>query len=330
MQSAWKPCCLWVGFALCIVTLSAQASPPETVGALLRQSGWSRWEIQAGRLTLPHIRLAPNRTLNQESMDVRESLHMNSSAEHASLKYNYQAPSLEWTLEWVDQHFTLHETSDTRSFQMEQLPNGHVTVIVLNADQPAVELKATGFWQFALIHTECFQHEVAPRLESLRHNWQLQSQADDIAKQLKIASASDWKSQRRRWRTAIEHLSSNSYGERVAAQALLAKERHALIPYLASLDLRSFDEEQQRRLEYLRGVQSTANESAEEVAAALVYDQALWCQFIEQGDIATRTGAVAHLSQLLDRPIPFDTNAQADRRAAEWEKIRRNLLPTQR
>lgn len=320
-----KPFALSLGLILAVSTgFAGESAGP---AALLRRTGWVRFEIAGGRVAVPDLAHAPNRSVNLESAEGRETVLLNTTSSESSFSYSFESKERHLQVEYkAGGRFYLSDTQGQTRFTIDQPTEGPITLKLTTSGEKPVELSQRSVWHLLILHRDFCQQQLLPRLELLHPAWRLAEQADEVQEQIWTAMDSNWERDRDRWRKMVANLSSNDFGARRDADRQLKSECVAASGYLQSLDLGAFNPEQRRRIEQLVLMAQTRRDEPTQVAGFLIYDAPLCVEMLASSESLQRQKAASHLGKLFGRPIHFEASAPASVRDSQIRSIKETLL----
>jgi hypothetical protein len=325
---------LLLGWAM---AATGQAQP---VSPLLRQighgRGWFRYSISGGKLAigpenLNNFPIVQNMRNGPQGQQVQE--------EQLSTGNDNGRPSLNYRRTSTDEELTI-EIAPNRQVRFQRLPRGESKVVPVEFLQDA-EAKATlrigagaeqrvlaspGIWQLIIAHPkECQQH-LFPLLEMLRPGWKLAEAAAEAEKALLRLAETTAPPDHASRAAMVKQLGDDSFTKREAADRALRAGGRSVVEYLKQLDLDRLDAEQQFRVRrIIRSLSQRDEESAEQIASALLDDRFVWLVFLERPEVATRQLAARRLADLLGGPVAVDPAADPATQKEQREQLRTRI-----
>lgn len=294
-------------------------------GALLRRISAIRIEVASGKIACPTLARASNRTFSDEHGGSKESLSINAGSEEPSLSYRYAGPGREWILDLHGNSLRLSDKSATETLVYEQHAEVPLKLTLQTGASSARQITARSLWHWLVFSPE-IRGVLLPRLESLRSDWELGQQADQIRQELIKADQRPWTSHRGKWEKAVSQLRDADYQIRQSADRMLRSGGSPAAAFLEAIDEEKLDQEQRRRVARIVAAAAHDIDEPTAIAAAWCFDGEVWCHLLQDAEPAVRALAADHLSQLLGRPLVFDPSAQAPIRSAQLRVIEETLL----
>lgn len=217
-------------------------------------------------------------------------------------------------------------SSQEPHISLEQEPGGLIRLKIASSDATE-EYSADTLWHLFLDEPEVAAKRVAPILGVLRPGWPLAQQAGEIERQL-LAMAKDYQPlDRGRIQDLIDQLGSEDFTTRREADRALREYGVAIGPYLQSALSQTTDAE--RRFRLRRIVKELAELEQEDVpihvARRMLGDSRAWLSLLKRDDSEIRAAAIAHLRRIQGEELEFDPDADAETRAAQWERIAKHI-----
>lgn len=317
---------VYLTFALAFPIPALAAEPLEPAN-LLRKTGWCRFEIYGGRITAPELARAPNRSLNLDFSQTKESLSLNTSSSESALVYLFTSDLGEYQVDCkLGGRFHLRDGLTKSQVSVEQSPGEPIRVTVETGDGQSLKWEEPTIWHHLLLHEGDSARHLIPRLETLHPNWKLAEQTEEVRTALWQQASTDWPRERRRWKQLVADLSASDFQVRRAADAALRADCVAAHGFLQSLDLDHLEPESRRRVERLILQGQSRVDEPPHVATTLLYDARLWTHFMRDLDPEKRQLAADHLAKLLGRGIRFDATANLASREKQLAVIEETLL----
>lgn len=261
-----------------------------------------------------------------------ESLVLRLSGGESLVKYQKSSPEEEISFEISGKRVRLLRLgrgggSSLVPVEFQQPAEGMLSLTTGNGPQRRVYV-AEGLWHLWFAEPEVCRQHVAPLLAMINGDWDLPAFGAEIERALTEMAGSQAAPDRRRWAALVAQLGSERFSQREAADRQLRSFGRMVASYLEHLDPARLDAEQRLRIRrILRSVSSDqADESPEQVAAALAGDPAVWLALLARESESTRRLALERLSRLLDEPIAFDPAADARTRQTQLEQLRARIL----
>lgn len=208
-----------------------------------------------------------------------------------------------------------------REVSLQQPLTGRLTLQVTSGGAQQ-QTSAPSLWHLLLAEPElCAQH-LTPLLESLKTDWRLTEQAENLRETLLAAAGSDVLAERAQWTAWVQQLASSDFQQRQAAERALRGVGQPVIAWLARLEVDDLDSEQRQRIRRISSSLADASrDTPPRVAPWLIDDKAVWLAIIARGELDERIAAADHLSKLCRRTIPFDPHAPQDQRRLQMAEL---------
>jgi hypothetical protein len=218
---------------------------------------------------------------------------------------------------------------DTSSFvpmEFQQAPGENTTLTLGTGDRRQV-FQAADFWRLAIVHQKQCQEHLFPLLDKLRPDWKLAAMVARVESILIARASEDSQANEKRWAKLVLQLGDDQFTRREAADRALRAGGPSALNYLRQLDFEKLDAEQQfrvRRILAALGGRSD-DDSADETAASLAHDPAVWLALLGRPELATRQLAVGQLTKLLGHPIDVDPAVDPDSQKTKREKLQAKI-----
>jgi hypothetical protein len=321
---------------LFLVVLLAAACPGEerpAPGNLLARTTWARLEIVFGRLQLTRVRLGQESRLSANKPDagVEETLSFSArTANSARLRYDYLDERQHLILD-VEQPGQVilerrpQEDSDVVAVQFRQPLRGDLTLTVEDGDRPR-RFVAESFWHLMLAEPEACRSHLVPLLQSLRTDWLLAPQAQQVEDALFAAAGANRLPDVNRMDRLVKQLNDPKFSRRQAADRELRMLGQTSLAYLSRLDERTLDVEQRTRIrEIKRALLVQDGDTPLRVAAWLAADQAIWVALLDTEQESKRMLAASRLEAIVGESLAFDPSAGEDERRRQIGRLRIEL-----
>jgi len=246
-----------------------------------------------------------------ESEDVCQKLSVDYKGSSLRFRYERQSPESLTVIEFLDRDDLLIEVqsqvSDTSSWVLRQCPGRPLTV-ELYGPSSRLTYQAPSFWHLWTLHPE-LSTQMAPTVELLRPNWNLQQQIALIEEELRRRSpdvhlAAVYQ--------AVRQLNDERFQTRQAAYHRLRAGGVAILPVLAGTDFACLGPEERHRLISVSRAASGFHEDQPSVVATwLLHDMQYWNERVLRAEGAERLW-VLNRRELLQRL----TEASSDERIA--------------
>jgi hypothetical protein len=312
-------------------TASGQEEPHP--GNLISRMPWARLEIVFGRLRLTHCRLGQESTVsaNLPEKGIAESLGFSAkTADSARLHYQY-----------ADSEQLLRvDFEQAASMTLDRVPNGESklatvrfrqplrgpTTLVVEDGRTTREFSADGLWQLMLAEPEVWRQHLSPILQSLRPDWMLEAQSQQIEQALLAASRGNRAPDAVRMAALVQQLRDPSFSRRQDADHQLREMGQAVVSSLNRLDERTLDAEQRSRIRQIKqSLHVYEGDTPARVAAWLVDDRAVWLALLERKNEATRSIAAGQLETILGQSLAFIPAAGEAERQQQVRRLRAEL-----
>lgn len=219
------------------------------------------------------------------------------------------------------------EGSDRVPVEFVQPEQGPISLVVGAPGQQQV-YTAPSLWHLVLAQREVCQQHLVPLLAMINDGWDVLNTGDQIEQTLVDRMAHQVPPDRRHWDGLVEQLGRERFTQREAADRELRALGPRVIWYLQTLDLKRLDPEQRFRVQRILLDLTAADQedTTDQVARWLAGDPQAWLILLNRDEEATRRLAAEQLQYLVDRPIPFDPEADAQTRQKQWERLRQQGL----
>jgi len=308
--------------------------------ALMRQAlryGNLKLSVADGRINTAGSQPRSYSTRNSNSAGRRESFQLRSINGRPQLLYELSTTKDKLTLSISGNDKVLFKRALTDKgkedkkraveFEFSQKPGEPVRMTVGGEGEDRKVQTGETLWHLLMRDSEPLEEHVLPLLVMLRPGWRLMELADEAeAKLLVLARAGDLPNHNR-WQALLDQLSDDSYARREAADRQLRQGGESALRFLRELDFYSLDAEQQFRVKRMINSMSarTVDDDADEIAARLSGDPAIWLILLSRDQEATRTIAAERLSTLLGKSIDFDPAADEKTRQRQIERLGKQL-----
>jgi hypothetical protein len=297
---------------------------------LVANCPWYRLDVVSGKIQLVAVRLGHKAVLAAEdaSTGATESLHFSAvEFDAVSLRYQYADPHQQWLVEIENRRQVSiqrrpREGSDLAGLRFQQAENGGIR---LSVDLPAgpSEVAARDLWHLLLEEPELSRQHLVPVLESLRPNWQLLGQSQQLETALVQLAASPRLREIEPIQRLVDQLADPEFPRRQAADRQLRAMGQWGAAHLDRIDTRTLSAEQRLRVERIRqSLRLATGDTPRRVAVWLIDDLSVWLALLDRNEPQTRVAAAQHLAWLTGKPIDFDPLASADERQRQGEGLR--------
>ncbi len=319
--------------ALLVPATSAAGAPAEDTlltRSMRSQSGRVKVSVVDGRVRLHWTRLVQIRS-SRNGDSVRETFQLRRDANRRlSLTYQRIAEDESLNLSITGEDVSIIRATRGQSsvvpVEYRQHPRGEIT-FSFGAGERKQTFSADDLWKLMLVRQrECKAHLV-PLLEMMRPDWELVEMAAAIERELLDGADSKVNARRDRWAALVEQLADRRFAKREAADRALRAEGQAVIGYLRRLDFQRLDAEQRFRIRRIIEAvdEDVEDDSAEDVAARLAGDPAVWLALLGRTDVETRKTAARQLGQLWGGPIGVDPAADPDSQRHQRARLRARI-----
>jgi hypothetical protein len=299
----------------------------------LIQNNWLQCAIVDGRIAFNGIRLGgTSQQATLRNAHQKETIRVHN--ENDQMVLNYERTS-------DDEQFLVELTNTGKRVILRRTPRGKSTAMAVEFQQIAEKnlqftigsvpkqqvFRAASLWTLLIAHPqECREHLI-PLLELLRSHWCLMETASAAEEQLLQISKNDTPANHDHWAALVAQLADNNFTRREAADRALRIGGVRALAYLRQLDFKQLEVEQQFRIRRMldRSNAKNTNDSAEQIAAALANEPAVWLAMLERPEAATRQTAASRLATLLGQPIPVDPKADPASQKDQREQLRARI-----
>ncbi len=321
---------VWLAFVLLPVAALCGQEPEPRPGNLISRMPWARLEIVSGRLRLTHCRLGQDATAsaNLPEQGIAESLRFSAkTSESVQLHYQY-----------ADSRQSLRvDFEQAASMALDRVSSGESKLATVRFHQPqrgpatlAVEdggttreFNADGLWQLMLAEPDVCRQHLLPILQSLRPEWTLEAQSQQIEQALLAAARRNRAPDAARMTALVQQLCDPSFSRRQDADHQLREMGQAAASFLHRLDERTLDAEQRSRIRQIKqSLHVYDADTPARVAGWLADDRAVWLALMERKNEATRTIAAGQLETILGRSLAFDPAASEAERQQQVRRLR--------
>jgi hypothetical protein len=209
-----------------------------------------------------------------------------------------------------------------------QMPRRQLILAIGSGEDRRV-LQGQTLWHVLLADPVAGGEQLAPLLELLNPEWKLTERIAALEAQLLDPAVPPRAANVSLWTELIAQLGSDSYTVRRSADRKLRAAGPGLLAHLQLLDRSTLDAEQRLRIGRIAAAATgkLTDGSARHLADWLAWDPRVWLTLMERDDPSPRSTAALRLSDLLERPIPFDPTANADTRQAQLRALRKEIIP---
>ncbi len=326
-----RQCSLVVVLAFILLPVPQSSAQEAThPGKLLVRMPWARLEIVLGRLRLTRCRLGQESQVSANVLEqgIEESLAFSAkTAESARLRYEYSDTRQQWRVE-IDQAAQVavqrlpRGESKQVPVRLQQPLRGPLTLVV--GDGPAArEFTADGLWQLMLAEPVICRQHLNPVLQSLRSDWILEEQSQQVEQALLALARSHHARDRAKLAALVEQLGDPSFSRRQGADRQLREMGQSVVAFLNRLDESTLSVEQRSRIRQIKqSFRIYDGDTPDRVAAWLSEDQSVWLSLLERKSEVTRITAAEQLGAILGQSLAFDPAADEAIRQQQIRRLR--------
>jgi hypothetical protein len=287
--------------------------------------------VYSGRITAVARRAGRRLESKRRSDDRRERLYIDLSKGGPKLSYELGTDELVISVEIVQgNHVTVRRQrqgdSISPELELKQRDHGPLTLTVGSGSQRR-QVQGPTLWHLLLAEPEPSRKELIGLLEIVKPDWRLLETTLAIEDELFELAASSQPVDGENWHLLVEQLGSDSFSERQSAERKLRTLGKEALPFLASLDRRPLDAEQQFRVRSI--IQSMAGPAGDDtpysVAAWTLADPNIWYRLLDHPDESRRRIAAGRLTELLGQPLDYEPAAQPHERQAQLERLKARM-----
>ncbi|MBN2215997.1 MAG: hypothetical protein JW719_01345 [Pirellulales bacterium] len=323
---------LILGLISACASAEAQRGRPE-YPYLRHARTYLRFGVHDGRIAVGVLKTSTYSPPPAGSRDRKEQVAVHYDYQNGSAAFHYQlsSPDENVTVKaGTNGHVVAQSEPGLRSraapSEFVQPASGPL-MLTVGRDAEKKTYTAPTIWHLLLAHRELCREHVIPLLRIMRPDWPLVDQADGLEKTLLELARRGRIPDERRWAALVAALGAEEYARREAADRELRAIGPAVVSYLKGIPRDKLDAEQQYRVH--RIIQSLTDargdESARQIAAAMLADPTIWLVLLERDSIETRQLVAGYLQRLVREPIDFYPAADPPTRARQLETLRRRF-----
>lgn len=329
----WRRTACFVAFVLAHDAALTSYGQDRPVVPLSGQCLSVRFELVMGRITALHLNAGQTRLTRgtEPESEIRETMQVNCEGPVPLVRYECQTASERVAIEITNgsrvslQRFTKDDPSP--QLDLQQAANGRLTVRIADHGSQK-EYSAPTFWHLLLAERRICEQEVAPLLRMLRPGWDFSDAADRLETALYRAAQCGQAVPRSRLTELVAELGHREFQRRQAADRQLRLLGPVVIPYFASLDNSTLNNEQRNRIRQIReSVANAAADSPDRVAQWLVDDERIWVTLMTHHDAEKRHLAALRLTEIHPEAANFDPYADENYRQQQLAQLRLVLCP---
>lgn len=288
-----------------------------------------RFEIIMGRLTALHLNAGQTRASRGSNVDneSRESMQVNCEGPTPLVRYERHTATQRVVIEFnngsrVSMKKEPVAVEAPGYFELQQLPNGQLTVAVGSGDQKRT-WTATSYWHLLLAEPHLCQQEIIPLLKLLRPTWDFSDAAERIETALYQAAHSGDIVTRSQLADLVGELGHDEFQRRQAADQQLRLFGPTVLPYFTTLDPTLLNGEQRQRINRIRETMlNAAPDTPERIAHWLVDDEQIWITLLAHQDPEKRHLAALRLMQINPNMANFDPYGDEQYRTAQLAQLK--------
>lgn len=328
-----RPCFRMILLALVLPVSATTCGQEPRPGHLISRTPWTRLEIVLGRLRLTHCRIGQESTVsaNLPEKGITESLAFSAkTADSSRLRYQYADGEQMLRVDFEQAASVALDRvpaseSKLATVRFRQPLRGPITFVV-EEGQRTREFAADGLWQLMLAEPEVCRQHLTPILQSLRPEWMLESQSQQIEQALLATARQNRTSDAVRMTALVQQLRDPAFSRRQDADRQLREMGQNAVSFLNRLDDRTLDAEQRTRIRQIKqSLHVHEGDTPSRVAAWLADDKAVWLALLERENEATRATAGKRLGALLGQALAFDPAAGESERQQQVRRLRIEL-----
>lgn len=325
--------CSLLAVTLLLFSTSVIAQNACLPGDLLARTTRAKLEVVFGRIQLTNVRFGKQSVLTatDDQNGVEQQLSFSArSANSARLWYQYVDDRRQLIVNFDRSAcFVITEQprhdSDVAAVCLRQPLRGPL-VLTVDGNGQAHEIEAASFWHLMLAEPELCQKYVVPILRSLRTDWRLDVQAQQIRTTLLEVVRDGHLPDACVMNDLVQQLNHPKFSMRQAADHRLREMGQTAFAFLDRLDECSLDVEQRTRVRRIKhSLQTSAPDTPIRVAAWLADDKAAWLSLLESQHEEHRQIAASQLQTLAGRQLAFDPAASSSERRAQILRLRARL-----
>jgi len=203
-----------------------------------------------------------------------------------------------------------------------QPARGNVTLVIEGVDQTR-EMVAPGFWHLMLAEPDVCRKHLLPVLESIRHNWGLETKTRQLEDALFAVARSGKLPDADRLRQLVRQLRHPKFERRQEADRQLRDMGQSVLAFLERLDEEALDAEQRTRIRRIKqALTVTDGDTPVRVASWLADSSHVWLALLDRADANKRSTAAKHLEMICGQPLPFDPLASEIDRRRQIDQLR--------
>jgi hypothetical protein len=261
--------------------------------------------------------------------------------ESMSVRTNQGQTTLNYERISIREHVKISVAGSTAKASVSRLPRGSSSFVPMEFDQTPGEktkltlgtgdhrqvYRATDLWRLAIVHPKQCQDHLFPVLDLLRTDRKLNAVVARIETSLLAHATEDTTAGDTRWAAMVKQLGDDQFARREAADRALRAGGNSALAYLRQLDVDRLDAEQQFRIRRVLSALGgrSDDDSADDVAASISRDPAVWLALLGRPEVTTRQTAARQLAKLLGQPIDVDPAAEPDSQKDKRDRLRERI-----
>ena len=322
--------CLVLLLVFLFLATLATAQDLRPPGYLLARTKRARLDVVFGRIRLTKVSLGRQsvQSVSEAETGVEERLSFSAKrANSARLCYQY-----------LDAHQQLLvDIEDVARVTIERLPRGGSDIVAVRLRQPlqgdlvlsveddgnSYEVSAETLWHLVLAEPEICNIYLIPILQSLRTDWFLDTQIQQVEAALLTAARRGRLPDTAKMSELVQQLGHPKFSRRQAAHHELRQLGQTAVSFLERLDERSLQVEQRTRVRQIkRSLQLNTGDTPMRVASWLADDKAVWLSLMEHENQTKRQLATRHLEAITGESLAFDPTASPAERRGQVHRLR--------
>lgn len=331
---------MWPRTALILALVTTLATRVRTTAQesdracpLIHELNWVRFDVVMGRFVIASSRLkqGQQRARREAPDGTLESLAASLDRGLTSLHYTLESDTREVRLRVVRRDQLELRWSTTRNqgawqtIVYEQEPGDGVRLRAIGATGETQVCTAPSLWHLLLLQRNGTSSLIAA-LQSLRPDWNLQSQCDALCRHLLNMDARTLVDTPQEIQLLVEQLGHAEFRVRQQADRALRARGRSVLGLLNETDFEQLDSEQKLRIgEIRRSLTDYTSDTPQSVATWLCNDRHIWLSLLEQGEPADGMIARNHLERLTNRRIDYDPYATPESRVEQMASLRTEL-----
>ncbi len=313
--------------ALIATLLSAPLSAEEqssssSTPSLLTRAKWIDFAIADGRLLAKVLRYGQGRVTSEsadaEGNEIRECLELGCEDGHVHLLYSREQAQGEFVLRVVDERgweVDQRIAATGEQISVRQTERGGLTLSIQNQKQTHSFRGAT-VWHLLLGESEPCREALVRILGTIRPDWNLAANLNDIRSELVTASKPD--QPHAEWSKLVAQLSAEDFSLRQEADRALRASGRPVLVYLSRLNQADLDAEQRLRIRGILGGMATERDDNAQMAADLVRDDVgVWLNLLDTEDQHQQEKALTRVQELVGRTPTINLKAAPMERRAQ-------------